>query len=67
MLMEAKATRTVRPEAAEPLRRLAKSISGYSVDSVCIHLDGEVDGSLTNVLPGVRAATCRKISRIISG
>ena len=67
MLMEAKATRTVRPEAAESLSRLTKSISGYSVDSILIHLEGEVDKNVTSVRPGVRAATCREISKIILG
>jgi predicted AAA+ superfamily ATPase len=67
ILMEAKATRTVRPEAAESLSRLKKSISGYAVDSVLLHLEGDADISVPNVRPGVRSATCREIFRIIAG
>jgi predicted AAA+ superfamily ATPase len=65
LLMEAKATRTIRPEAAESLSRLKKSISGYSVDSILIHLEGELCPTLTSVRAGVRAATCQEISKIV--
>lgn len=67
MLMEAKATRTVRPEAAASLSRLKKAISGYSIDSILIHLEGEAGTTLTSVRPGVRAATCREISKMVLG
>jgi len=66
-LLEAKATRTVRPEAAESLSRLKKAISGYSVDSVLVHLEGEMGPRGAIVRPGVRSITCREISKIVLG
>jgi hypothetical protein len=63
MLIEAKATRTVRPKAAESLSRLKKAISGYTVDWILVHLEGGVGTTLT----GVRAATCREKSKMLSG
>ena len=37
LLMEAKATRTPVPGMAAPMRRLAKAITGYSVESFLLH------------------------------
>jgi len=56
VLAEAKATRTVRPEMAAPLRRLAGAISRYDVSACIVHRSSEPPGS-NIVAPGVRAYT----------
>ena len=67
ILAEAKATRTVRPEMAESMIRLKKSISGYMVEAVIVHLSGGEAPSFSSVRPGVRAATPIDLARIIRG
>ena len=67
ILAEAKATRTVWPEAAESLIRLKKAIAGYTVDAVLVHLGGGTGPIFTSVRPGVRAATVADLARMISG
>lgn len=64
-LIEVKATRTVRPEAAEALARLGKAIRGYSVEKVLVHLPARTGPSVSFVRPGVRAMTYRDIPGLI--
>jgi len=61
LLVEAKATRTVRPEAAEALNRLKNSITGYSVEAVLAHLPSERGPSFTALRPGIRAVSYRDV------
>jgi hypothetical protein len=64
-LIEAKATRTVRPDAAEALSRLRKAISGQSVEAFLIHLPTVTGPSVSSVRPGVRALTPRGIPELV--
>ncbi len=63
-LVEAKATRTVRPETADPMARLAGSISGQRVESYIVHLPSPTGPAFTSVRPGVKAKTYLEISEI---
>ena len=55
MFIEAKASRTVVPEMAEPLERLAKATSRYTVTPLVIHRGGREGFSTTALRPGIRA------------
>lgn len=59
LLLEAKASRTVRPEAADSLVRLSKAVEGRQPEGVVVFRGSEA-GSPTHVLrPGVRALSLR--------
>lgn len=64
-LIEAKATRTVRPEAAEAMARLAKNVSRTPVDSYLVHLPSATGPAFTAVKPGVQALSFKDISQIV--
>ena len=64
-LIEAKATRTVRPEAAEALTRLKTAVSGNSVEAFLVHLPAAIGPSFSAVRPGVRAITYRDIPNMV--
>ena len=64
-LVEAKATRTVRPQAAEALDRLKKAISGYNVDGIMVHLPIRSGASFAALRPGIRAMTLPDLCRLI--
>ena len=65
LLIEAKATRTVRPAAAEALNKLKKSVTGHSVEAVLVHLPSEKGPSFSAVRPGVRAVAYRDIPDLV--
>jgi hypothetical protein len=54
VLVEAKASRTVRPEMADPLERLGRAISGYRVDRFVVHRLARDMAALSALRPGVR-------------
>jgi predicted AAA+ superfamily ATPase len=64
-LVEAKATRTVRPEAAEVLNRLRRSITRYSVEAFLVHLPSGTGPNFSALRPGVRAVTYLDIPGLI--
>ena len=64
-LIEAKATRTVRPEAVEAMSRLAKNIPRSPVESYLVHLPSATGPSFAAVRPGVQALSFREISNIV--
>jgi len=64
-LVEAKATRTVRPQAAEALDRLKKAISGYTVDGIMVHLPIRSGASFAALRPGIRAMILPDLCRLI--
>lgn len=53
-LLEAKASRTLRPEMAAPLERLARGIRRYRLEKAVVHLAGS-DAAGSALRPGVRA------------
>lgn len=55
MLVEAKATRTVRPEMAASLRRLAGAVSAYRTSSFIVHRSPAEPVGTKAVSPGTRA------------
>jgi len=55
MFIEAKASRTVVPEMAEPLERLVKASSRYTVTPLVIHRESKQGFSGTALRPGIRA------------
>jgi predicted AAA+ superfamily ATPase len=65
LLVEAKATRTVRPAAADVLNKLKKSVTGYSVEAVLVHLPSEKGPSFSAVRPAVRAVAYRDIPDLV--
>ena len=64
-LIEAKATRTVRPEAAEAMARLAKNVTRMPVESYLVHLSSATGPSFAAVRPGVKALSFRDVSDIV--
>jgi hypothetical protein len=64
-LIEAKATRTVRPESVVAMTRLAKSISGSPVESYFVHLPAATGPSFSAIQPGIRAVSFRDISDLV--
>jgi len=67
VLIEAKATRTVRPESAEALAKLRKAVKSDAVDAVLVHLPAATGPSPAVIRPGVRGATFRDIPAIVLG
>ncbi|MCX6566348.1 MAG: DUF4143 domain-containing protein [Candidatus Aminicenantes bacterium] len=65
VLIEAKATRTVRPAAVEALNKLRKSVTGHSVEAVLVHFPSAKGPSFSAVRPGIRAVTFRDIPDLI--
>lgn len=64
LLLEAKATRTLRPEMGRPLERLAKAVRRYKTDAVVIGLASREE-ALSALRPGVRAASLEDIPRLL--
>jgi predicted AAA+ superfamily ATPase len=65
LLIEAKATRTVRPQAADALNRLKKSVTGHSVEAVVAHLPSAKGPALAAIRPGVRAASILELPGLV--
>ncbi|HQG92983.1 MAG TPA: ATP-binding protein [Acidobacteriota bacterium] len=65
LLAEAKATRTVRPEHAEPLLRLRRAVPRKAVDAVVVHLPAAGGPAFTAVRPGVRALPVQQLPELI--
>ena len=55
LLVEAKASRTARPEMAEPLDRLARSMSRYGVERLVVHRPTREAETLEALRPGASA------------
>jgi predicted AAA+ superfamily ATPase len=67
MLLETKASRTVVPQMAEPLKRLSGSISNYEVSSYLVFNPGEKEMATSALRPGVKAASIKDVLSILSG
>jgi predicted AAA+ superfamily ATPase len=60
-LVEAKASRTVRPSDAASVARLAASIERYAVEAFVVHDGGGTGGELTTLRPGVKAVDLQRL------
>jgi len=56
-LIEAKASRTVRPSDAAGIARLATAIERYAVEAFVVHDARDADAALTTLRPGVKAVS----------
>ncbi|MBI5595553.1 MAG: ATP-binding protein [Elusimicrobia bacterium] len=63
-LLEAKATRTLRPEMGVPLERLARAVRRYKTDAVVIGLASREE-AFPALRPGVRAACLEDIPGLL--
>jgi predicted AAA+ superfamily ATPase len=61
MLVEAKASRTVMPDMAQPLTRLAASIERYGTRSLVVHRGKESGMAGRTLAPGVSAVTLAEL------
>lgn len=64
-LVEAKASRTVRPADAEPLLRLSRAVSGYKLTRLVVHRPGPTTVGLTALRPGVRAVAVEALAALV--
>jgi len=65
LLIEAKASRTVRPGDAEPLLRLDRAVSGYSVTRLVVHRPGPPLTVGEALRPGVRAVGVEALATLV--
>ena len=65
MFIEAKASRTVVPEMAEPLERLLKATTRYTVTSLVIHREGKQGFSTAALRPGIRALSIEQLPSLL--
>lgn len=65
LLLEAKATRTLKPEMAIPMERLARAIKRYKTRSAVIGL-GSGGDSFSALRPGTRAASLEDLPPLIA-
>ena len=66
LLLEAKASRTVLPEMAEPLGRLSKAVSNYEVDNLFIYRPSKEKESITALRPGIKALSVEKLLSVLA-
>lgn len=64
LLLEAKATRTLRPEMGAPLERLARAVRRYKTDAVVIGLASREE-TFPALRPGVRATSLEDIPGLL--
>jgi predicted AAA+ superfamily ATPase len=64
-LIEAKASRTVRPADAERLLRLSRAVSGYRVSRSVVHRSPSTPSVSAALAPGVRAATVAELPVLV--
>lgn len=60
-LIEAKATRTPTPQAAEPMLQLQRNITGYDVRRFVVHRPSSGQRRVATLAPGVQAVPCDRI------
>ncbi len=65
LLLEATATRTLRPEMARPIERLIRSISRYTVRAAVISLSADAK-PVSALRPGIRIASIANLSALLS-
>jgi len=67
VLMEAKASRSVRPEAAGPMTRLLRSLGRYKTDAFVVGPRSASGPGISTLAPGVRAITTDSIGSALYG
>jgi hypothetical protein len=65
-LIEAKATRTPRPDDARSLARLARAIPGYAVSSFLIHTRPPPHAAPAALAPGIRAVGVTRLDEALA-
>jgi len=65
LLIEAKASRTVRPGDATPPLRLGCAVSGYGVTHLVVHRPGPATGARDVLRPGVRAIGVQSLASLV--
>ncbi len=65
LLIEAKASRTVRPGDAESLLRLDRAAAGYSVTRLVVHRPGPPTAAGEALRPGVRAVGVEALATLV--
>lgn len=65
VLLECKASRTLKPDMAKPLQTLARSISKRSLKKGIVHPSGKIPSSTDVVAPGVKAITENQLAEFI--
>jgi predicted AAA+ superfamily ATPase len=66
MLIEAKASRTVRPELARPIQRLRQAVSRYRTDALVVHRPARSGLRMAALAEGVRAATPAELPALLN-
>jgi len=64
-LVEAKASRTVRPDMARPLLRLAKAIAGYRLSRCVVHRASRSRAPTAALCPGVKALPATAVHELL--
>ena len=67
LLLEAKASRTVLPSAAQALGRLRRAIEGYEVESWIVHRRSTHGPAITALAPGTRTLAVESLQEILAG
>jgi len=60
-LVEAKATRTLRPAHAQPLQRLAAAMGSHTVQAFVVHPSGGTATETSAIAPGVKSVDLREL------
>ena len=66
LLLEAKASRTVLPAAAQVLGRLRRAIEGYEVESWVVHRQSAQGDAMSTLAPGVRTKVVEHLREIFA-
>ena len=66
-LIEAKATRTPRPDMARSLVSLARAIKGHEIRSCVVHDSSGAGAKPASLVPGVKAASIDALADILEG
>ncbi|MBI5024686.1 MAG: ATP-binding protein [Candidatus Omnitrophica bacterium] len=67
ILLEAEATRTLRPQMAEPLKRLAHNIARYEVEQWVVCPDSQKGEPLRALSPGTKALSVKGLLSALKG
>jgi hypothetical protein len=64
-LIEAKASRTIAPNDAEPLLRLARATGRHQAKCVVVHRRASTDATVSALRPGVRAISPEELPVVL--
>ena len=64
--IEAKASRTITPAMAEPMRRLRQAARAYRVSGVVIHRGGRHPSSVSALAEGMTTVPVEQLSAVLS-